>query len=106
MSEPWHLRKELSIGTIVSLVVLGFGSIGAYYTAMAQIEQNAKQLQGVPDRITRLEERLAQLQNQQSQLRADLAAAAAENRESNADTTQALQAILVAIARIEAQLDE
>jgi len=39
--EPWHLRKELSIGTIVSLLVLGAGSVAAFQTVSSELEHKA-----------------------------------------------------------------
>ena len=104
-NNDWHLRKELSIGTIVSLFILGTGSLAAYFDAKGQIAQNAKNLEGVPDRITRLEERLMSLQEQQAQVRSEIARAAQENRQADVETQAALQAIAVAIARIQADLD-
>lgn len=38
---PWHLRKELSIGTIVSLLVLGAGSVAAFQTVSSELEHKA-----------------------------------------------------------------
>lgn len=40
--EAWHLRKELSIGTIISLLALGGGSIFAFSELKAQVRQKAE----------------------------------------------------------------
>lgn len=39
--EPWHLRKELSIGTIVSLLTLGAGSVIAFTKVQSDLENKA-----------------------------------------------------------------
>lgn len=105
----WHLRKELSIGTIVSLVILGVGSIGAYYTAMAQIEKNAEsveELSDVPAKVIRIEEQLLQLREQQVELKRDLANSSAESRESDSMTLEALNQILIQMAKLEQKLEQ
>ena len=43
--KPWHLRKELSIGTIISLAVLGMGSIAAFATVQERLEHKADKAQ-------------------------------------------------------------
>ena len=41
----WHLRKELSIGTIISLAMLGMGSIAAFATVQERLEHKADKIQ-------------------------------------------------------------
>lgn len=43
--EPWHLRKELSIGTIISLLVLVVGSVAAFATVQERLEHKADKAQ-------------------------------------------------------------
>ena len=41
----WHLRKELSIGTVVSLILLGVGSIAAFATVQNELSHKASKAQ-------------------------------------------------------------
>lgn len=62
MSEPWHLRKELSVGTILSLVTLGIGSIAAFTAIQADVQQLKDQPKVEVSDVARIEERQKRLQ--------------------------------------------
>ena len=103
-SEPWHLRKEVSIGTLVTLVVLSLGSIGAYYDARGQIGNNTEaveELQPLPEQVVRMQEQLLMVREQQIELKEALTAASAESREADLMTLATLQEVLIQLARLE-----
>lgn len=62
MSESWHLRKELSVGTILSLLVLGSGSIAAFTSIQNDVEQLQQEPKVEIADVARIEERQRTLQ--------------------------------------------
>ena len=62
MSEPWHLRKELSVGTLLSLATLGVGSIWAFAEIKADVQAIQSQPKVEVSQVARIEERLAATQ--------------------------------------------
>lgn len=106
--QPWHLKKELSIGTIVSLIILGTGALAGYLDTKALAQSNHDSIEDlgqIPERIIRLEEQLAQLRVQQSELKKDVSESSAESRAADIMTLEALQQIQVAIARLEEKIN-
>ena len=108
MNEHWHLRKELSIGTIISLTVLGVGALAGYLDTKALAQGNSEkleQVQELPARIARIEEQMSTLREQQVELKRDLANSSNQNRESQLEQLAMLNAIQIALARLQAQLE-
>ena len=104
----WHLRKEVSMGTIISLVVLGLGATAGYVDTKAVAQENKKTLKSIEDlpaRIIRMEEQLAQLREQQVELKRDLTNSSMDSRTAELAQLKALQEIQVAIAKLQTELN-
>ena len=100
----WRIRKEVSIGTIVTIGIVVVAGIGGYIDLRALAQGNAKQIDGQPERLARLEERIAALQREQHALSQEVQEAAEESREADEMTINTLNAIAIAIARLEQQI--
>lgn len=108
VKEAWHLRKELSIGTIISLLSLTALGLGGYFDIRAQTKSNQEsvsELEDVPERVIRIEEQLSQLRAQQTDLKEDMADSASESRQADQMQLDALTQIQLAIARLEERLN-
>lgn len=69
MSESWHLRKELSIGTILSLLTLSFGGVFAFASLQADV-QNVKE--ATESKVSR--DQVARIEVRQQELKEDVEA--------------------------------
>lgn len=69
MSQPeaWHLRKELSIGTMISLLSIGVGSVLAYADMKADLEHKASSTE-----VAVVQSRQMQFSSDISEIKADL----------------------------------
>jgi predicted RNase H-like nuclease (RuvC/YqgF family) len=104
----WHLRKEVSIGTLITLIVLGVGALAGYFDTKALAQNNSDKLEnveGLSERITRIETQLTTLREQQIELKSEVASSSVESREAELAQLRVLQEITNAIARLETQLE-
>lgn len=106
--KTWQFERKVSLPIMATILVMILSGAAAFYKVEAQTSKNAdaiERLEPVPEDIARIQVQLDQLRSQQAELRSAVSASSAESRSADSMQLQALQEVLLAIARLEERLE-